>query len=559
MKKAIKKLVSTVLAAAICVSIPVSALAGSETLVCQRQEHEHTDECYKLELSCGQDEYIGHQHGDDCYEVEKTLVCGVEEGSAHVHSDSCYTDKVTYICGQEESQADAGHTHSETCYDEEGTCVCGEEERPAKEGHTHTEACIKTEKVLSCTISTEPHVHTDACYASEKKLICTKEEMPGHTHTSECYERVGGPLCGKEEHTHTDECYADTRLDVENNEIWDHLTDDVEMSGIWMDDIIGVAKSQLGYVVHQSNYIIDDTGLKRGYTRFGHWYNVNVYGVDFFTGRYEDWCADFASFCLYYAGVSTEYFPLEKGCNNWIKALKEKDLFIPNETGEDGLPLYIPKKGDLIFFEMTGDGMSDHVGIVNGIEKSEEEGKPDFILTIEGNSNASVREDKYRLNDWRVMGYGDLSKAYNKYMFDLATNLIRDAKSTDNTVVSKDGHRLDFLPPDENSNVSGGRNAALDIEVPKLLKKANSLEDLASTESEQSENTNLQPSSISPFSDDDPRLYAKNPDSILSKANAVDVIQEDSTEQNRAVKPQLRADVTTKKTFSSEMNQEQVK
>ena len=154
MRKAIKKLVSTVLAAAICVSIQVSALAGSETLVCQRQEHEHTDECYKLELSCGQDEYIGHQHGDDCYKVEKTLVCGVEEGSAHVHSDSCYTDKVTYICGQEESPADAGHTHSDSCYDEEGTCVCGEEERPAKEGHTHTEACIKTEKVLTCTIST---------------------------------------------------------------------------------------------------------------------------------------------------------------------------------------------------------------------------------------------------------------------------------------------------------------------------------------------------------------------------------------------------------------------
>ena len=209
---------------------------------------------------------------------------------------------------------------------------------------------------------------------------------------------------------------------------------------------------------------------------------------------------------------------------------------------------------------MTGDGMSDHVGIVNGIEKSEEEGKPDFILTIEGNSNASVREDKYRLNDWRVMGYGDLSKAYNKYMFDFATNLISDAKSTDNTIVPKDGHRLDFLSPDKDSNVSGGRKTAFDIEFPKLLKKANSLEALASHESEeQGENTNLQPSSVSLFSDDDPRLSAKNPDSILLKANSADPVIAESAEQNHDVKPQLRADVATKQPISSEINQEQVK
>ena len=157
------------------------------------------------------------------------------------------------------------------------------------------------------------------------------------------------------------------------------------------------------------------------------------------------------------------------------------------------------------------------------------------------------------------MGYGDLSKAYNKYMFDLATNLISDAKSTDNTVVSKDGHRIDFSSPEE-SNVSGGRKAALNIEVPKLLEKTNSLETLANPESEeQSENVNLQPSSVSLFSDDDPRLCAKNPDSILLKANSVDVIQEDSTEQNRAVKPQLRADVATKQTNNSKINIEQVK
>ena len=72
---------------------------------------------------------------------------------------------------------------------------------------------------------------------------------------------------------------------------------------------------------------------------------------------------------------------------------------------------YIPKQGDIIFFDWSqswdgnfsniviGNGVIDHVGIVEKVE----DGK---VYTIEGNSSDDVRSRNYSLNNCKIVGYG---------------------------------------------------------------------------------------------------------------------------------------------------------
>lgn len=63
---------------------------------------------------------------------------------------------------------------------------------------------------------------------------------------------------------------------------------------------------------------------------------------------------------------------------------------------------YIPKSGDIIFFDWEQDNHSDHVGIVERVEN-------DIVYTIEGNTTGDmVKEEKYDLNNGCIKGYGIL-------------------------------------------------------------------------------------------------------------------------------------------------------
>lgn len=58
-----------------------------------------------------------------------------------------------------------------------------------------------------------------------------------------------------------------------------------------------------------------------------------------------------------------------------------------------------PKSGHIIFFDWDGDSISDHVGIVEKVEK-------DVIYTIEGNSGDQVARQQYQKNSSYIIGYG---------------------------------------------------------------------------------------------------------------------------------------------------------
>ena len=85
-----------------------------------------------------------------------------------------------------------------------------------------------------------------------------------HIHTDECYEIIW--LCGFEEHVHEPSCYSDSTADLETSEIWEASLP--VLTGEWADDIVLIARSQLGCSESERNFILADDGkTKNGITR----------------------------------------------------------------------------------------------------------------------------------------------------------------------------------------------------------------------------------------------------------------------------------------------------
>lgn len=244
------------------------------------------------------------------------------------------------------------------------------------------------------------HVHSEECY--EKVLSCTMEtasvsgnDAAEHVHTEDCYTLVLS--CGLEEHTHTLACASDPEADTETEELWEGLVADVELTGVWPEDLLAIAQSQLGYSESARNYLTDEEeSLVKGYTRYGAWY-----------GRpYDDWCAMFVSFCLNYADIPEEVIPREADVQLWVEKLsgcaegyEDFNLYFAAED-------YVPKPGDLIFLDQDGDGYADHMGIV--AEYTEDSLSGGQIKCIEGDSDDRVQYKSYEAaGDW-VMGYAIL-------------------------------------------------------------------------------------------------------------------------------------------------------
>ena len=339
--------------------------------------HTHTDACYTVTTGydCGLEEAAGHTHTDACYTVTTTYGCGLEEAEAHAHTDECYTITTIYGCGLEEAEA---HTHGDACYTAAYSCGLKE-----TEGHAHSDACYRT--VYDCGQEAAAHVHTEACYAPAPGLVCTLEENGEHTHGVSCY--TGSPVCGLEEHEHTLECYSDPTADLEGPSYWESTLPG-SLTGNYAEDLLAVARSQLGYTESTRNYIVDDSGEIKGYTRYGAWYGF----------PHGDWCAMFVSFCLHYAKV--DVMPIESSCANWVDNLRSAGMYAPAAG-------YTPQSGDIIFFDWNGDANPDHVGIVAKYFPAEENDAP-RIQAIEGNCNNTVCYTTYNQADPDILGYGIL-------------------------------------------------------------------------------------------------------------------------------------------------------
>lgn len=99
-------------------------------------------------------------------------------------------------------------------------------------------------------------------------------------------------------------------------------------------------------------------------TPYGEWYGWN--GVP--------WCAIWVSYCFYHAGMPLPPIQSKKGfayCPYGVSYYRDRDRF--NKT---------PEAGAIVFFDWRGDGIADHVGIVEKVE-------PGKVISIEGNTSYS--------------------------------------------------------------------------------------------------------------------------------------------------------------------------
>ena len=146
-------------------------------------------------------------------------------------------------------------------------------------------------------------------------------------------------------------------------------------SSVGSNDIVIVAKQQVGNIGGQP---------------YWSWYG--------FSSRVE-WCACFVSWCANECGyIEAGIIPKFAGCQSegisWFKACG-----LWKESG------FIPKQGDIIFFDWENDGTSDHVGIVEKTENRK-------VYTIEGNSNGDTcKQKEYNIDSNVICGYG--TPAYN--------------------------------------------------------------------------------------------------------------------------------------------------
>ena len=111
----------------------------------------------------------------------------------------------------------------------------------------------------------------------------------------------------------------------------------------------------------------------------------------------DAWCATFVSAVSIKCGL-TKLIPTECGCGQMIELFQKLGAWNENDA-------YVPKPGDVIFYDWqdsgSGDntGWPDHVGIVEAVSGS-------TITVIEGNKSDSVSRRTLQVGGKYIRGYG---------------------------------------------------------------------------------------------------------------------------------------------------------
>lgn len=142
----------------------------------------------------------------------------------------------------------------------------------------------------------------------------------------------------------------------------------IEPTGVGNVDVVNIAMSQVGNI--------------GGYPYWS-WYG--------FSSR-VDWCSIFVSWVADQAGVLNTAIP------KFARASEGANWFINNSLFRSRD--YIPREGDLIFFDWDYNGVSDHAGYVRYAENG-------IVYTVEGNTlNDDCSLHSYPMNSGYILGYG---------------------------------------------------------------------------------------------------------------------------------------------------------
>jgi hypothetical protein len=146
--------------------------------------------------------------------------------------------------------------------------------------------------------------------------------------------------------------------------------------------VISIAENEVGY---------EGTST---YSKYGEWY-----------GYQGGWCTTFVLWCFNKAGNALDVklygaiVPNGGNCNSMISWFKNKDQYHKNSSS------YTAKVGDLVFFDWSGNGSAQHVGIVTSVSGSS-------VYTVEGNCSGKVKDRVYTTSGSKpynnvssIMGY----------------------------------------------------------------------------------------------------------------------------------------------------------
>ena len=344
---------------------------------------------------CGLEEHI---HGPECYREERVLICGYPPDSETVPESSVSAEipaetlppditlpeeptEVPAVLSDVPAPEEAEPAPTEAASDEtvplEGEPVQTESAPISDEtGAIEAETEPISEEASPVPAETEPAEPEPA--SAEAEAASTEPTI--HVHTDACYEIRRVLICGKQEHVHTDACYekSDPYADTETPADWEASLSGVEKTGLWAEDLVQLAQTQLGYQESTKNFTRAEDGRKLGYSRYGAWYG----------SPYGDWCAMFLSFLLHYSGVPETAVPPQASCPTWVQQLRK--LGILTDAAQ-------PARGDLLFFDHDLDGLADHVGLVEALRDG-------LIDTIEGNAADAVERRQYTPGDPILLG-----------------------------------------------------------------------------------------------------------------------------------------------------------
>ena len=351
---------------------------------CGEEEHTHTADCYTKVLICGYEE--GElENADEVAAAAATSQPTVEEEPAplalepqiefvpHEHTEDCYTEVQTLTCMEEE------HVHGDDCFDpEDGTLICEKFE------HTHDENCYTTEYELTCGLEEGELVEqvVEPTQSAELAAMAVAEpvaleptvdtvEPIYHHHTDACYEEV--LTCPLPEHHHTVACLSDTSADVETPEEWQAANDEAVMTGNWDEDLLSVAKTQLGYEQSEKNFEIDpaDGVTLHYYSRYGQSYG-NPYG---------EWDVMFLSYCLKYAGIPQSAIPQEASVLSLRSSMSDMDWLL---DGEDGSAANV---GDIVIYNKY---VTRTVAVDSSADGAADDLDDQFSMDAEGENGAAL-------------------------------------------------------------------------------------------------------------------------------------------------------------------------
>lgn len=158
--------------------------------------------------------------------------------------------------------------------------------------------------------------------------------------------------------------YVTELLSEEYSDLWASLS----VPGVGSDNIVAVALSQVGNVGGQP---------------YWSWYGFS---------SCVEWCACFVSWCSEQCGyIESGAMPKFSYCPTGVEWFRSRGQWLDRNS--------IPPAGSVIFFDWGGDGIADHVGIVESCDGS-------TVYTIEGNANNACKQLSYAVRDRSILGYG---------------------------------------------------------------------------------------------------------------------------------------------------------